>query len=155
VKDRLSLLNNSPPLISPVWVAAVALVNKAGFVLVQRRNISGTHPGLWEFPGGKLEPGESPEEAAVRELHEELGIIIAMNDLRPVSFASATIERASGSLPVVILLFACERWEGFPSPLAATTLAWSDPVSLATWPMPPLDYPLAQALAKMMPTDAN
>lgn len=150
MKDRLSLSDGSSALLSPVWVTAVALVNKVGEVLVQQRDTTGSHAGLWEFPGGKLEPRESPEEAAVRELHEELAVTISIDDLRPVSFASGAINRACGMQPLVILLFACERWEGVPLPLAATTLAWSDPAQLTTWPMPPLDYPLARALAKML-----
>lgn len=155
VKDRLSLLDDRTALLSPMWVTAVALVNEQGAVLVQQRDICGSHPGLWEFPGGKLEPGESPEEAAVRELSEELGITITVGDLRPVSFASGGIVRTAGTQPLVILLYACERWAGAPLPLAATALAWSDPRELATWAMPPLDYPLAQALAKMLSPDAN
>lgn len=148
-------MDGSPALPTPMWVTAVALVNEHGAVLVQQRDISGSHAGLWEFPGGKLEPGESPQEAAVRELREELGITIAIDDLRPVSFASGIIERASGTQPLVILLFACERWAGAPMPIVAAALAWSDPRELATWAMPPLDYPLAQALAKMLSPDAN
>lgn len=155
VKDRLSLSDGTPALLSPMWVAAVALVNKQGAVLVQQRDIAGSHAGLWEFPGGKLEPGEGPEYAAVRELREELGIIIANDDLRPVSFASGAIERASGAQPLVILLFACERWEGVPVAHAATALEWSDPAALTSWAMPPLDYPLARALVKMLSPDAN
>jgi 8-oxo-dGTP diphosphatase len=138
-----------------MWVTAVALVNEQGAVLVQQRGMAGAHAGLWEFPGGKLETGESPEKAAIRELREELGITIATDDLRPVSFASSVVERASGTQPLVILLFACERWQGAPMPLAATALAWSDPAELTTWAMPPLDYPLAAALVKLLSAKAN
>lgn len=148
----LEIVSTMPP---TMWVVAIALVNEAGAVLVQRRRTDGLHAGLWEFPGGKIEPGESPEVAAARELHEELGIAVAIDDLRPVSFASGVIERASLPQPLVILLFACRRWEGAPLPFAATDLAWTDPTELMTWSMPPLDYPLALALAKMLRQKAN
>jgi 8-oxo-dGTP diphosphatase len=135
----------------PIWVAAVALIDDRGHVLVQQRLKASQHGTLWEFPGGKLEAGESPEMAAVRELSEELAITLAPGDLRPVGFSSSDSQAANGSRPLVILLFACRIWEGTPVANAATKLAWCDPKELGTWRMPPLDYPLAHALTKMLP----
>jgi 8-oxo-dGTP diphosphatase len=135
----------------PIWVAAVALIDGQGHVLVQQRPEASQHGTLWEFPGGKLEAGESPEMAAVRELSEELAITLAPGDLKPVGFASSDSQAVTGSRPLVILLFACRIWEGTPVANAATKLAWCDPKELGTWRMPPLDYPLAHALTKMLP----
>ena len=134
-----------------VWVVAVALVDEEGRVLVQQRLSSGQHAGLWEFPGGKLELGESPQAAAIRELHEELAIVVSGDDMRAVTFASGST--GDPPRPLTILLFACDRWEGTPEPLAAAALAWCEPGELASWSMPPLDYPLAEALAAMLRND--
>lgn len=154
VKDHLSLSYSMQEGAGPVWVSAVALVNERRRVLVQQRPATGAHAGLWEFPGGKLEPGESSEQAAVRELAEELSIRIAPSDLKPVCFASSGVEASIASRPVTILLFACRTWQGSPEPHAATRLAWCDPAELAGWAMPPLDYPLAAALSKLLGGDA-
>lgn len=142
---------HAPESAAAVWVVAVALVDEQGRVLVQQRLSGGQHADLWEFPGGKLEVGESPQAAAIRELHEELAIVVDGDDLQAVTFASGST--GSPPKPLTILLFACERWEGIPKPLAAAALAWCEPEDLATWPMPPLDYPLAEALAAMRRSD--
>jgi 8-oxo-dGTP diphosphatase len=137
-----------------MWVAAVALVNGVSQVLVQRRPAGSQHAHLWEFPGGKLEAGETPAQAAVRELHEELAVSIRPIDLRPVCFACSMTEISREDRSPVLLLFACHHWEGEPRPLADTQLAWCEPRELKQWAMPPLDYPLAHALAKMIDEDA-
>lgn len=134
-----------------VWVVAVAMVNERGETLVQLRPSSSAHGNLWEFPGGKIDQGESPHAAAVREIYEELGVTIAMTDLHPISFATEPSETlAAGSSSVAILLFLAKRWQGTPEPAAAARLAWTAPEELENWAMPPLDYPLAKALAKML-----
>jgi 8-oxo-dGTP diphosphatase len=150
VKDLLSLASDIPASLLPLWVAAVAMVDEAGRVLMQQRLPGGAHGGLWEFPGGKLEPGESPEHAAARELAEELGVAIAPADLLPVGFASGSTEGSSPTRPLVILLFACRRWARSPMPRAAAQLAWCDLGQLPDLAMPPLDYPLAEALRRML-----
>jgi 8-oxo-dGTP diphosphatase len=133
-----------------LWVVAVALVNKAGQTLVQRRAEGSAHAGLWEFPGGKIEPGESPQGAAVRELREELGVTIAAQNLHPVGFACGVTQGPVASRPLVILLFTSTSWEGTPEPHVAADLTWCDPRQLATMAMPPLDYPLAEALTRIL-----
>lgn len=131
---------------APLWVSAVAMVNDSGQVLMQQRPSAASHGGLWEFPGGKLEQGETPEAAAVRELREELGVVIAASDLHPAGFASD----AGGSRALIILLFVCRHWTGTPRPHAAEHLAWYDPAALGGLAMPPLDYPLAEALRRLL-----
>lgn len=130
----------------PIWVAAVAMVDREGRVLMQQRLPGGSHGGLWEFPGGKLEAGESPEQAAVRELAEELDVILDPADCQPVGFASGHTD--GGARPLVILLFACSRWSGAPKPRAAAAIAWCEIAELGSLAMPPLDYPLAAALQR-------
>lgn len=136
--------------LSPLWVAAVAMVDEAGRVLMQQRLAGGAHGGLWEFPGGKLEDGEAPEQAAVRELHEELGVVIDPADLAPIGFASGRTAGGDALRPLLILLYASRRWSGSPSARAAAQLAWYRPADLHALAMPPLDYPLAHALRKMI-----
>jgi len=128
-------------------VAAVSLMRSDGRVLMQRRRYDAVHGGLWEFPGGKVEAGETVENAAVREVHEELGIELDADCLRPVSFASEPSGNTSGGRkPVVILLYTCAQWRGDPECRDAEELGWFEPGALADLPMPPLDYPLARAL---------
>jgi 8-oxo-dGTP diphosphatase len=122
-----------------------------GRVLMQQRLPDGAHGGLWEFPGGKLESGEGPESAAARELSEELGLQVEPSDLTPVGFASGT---AGASRPLIILLFACSRWAGTPEPQAASGIGWYAPKELAGLAMPPLDYPLAEALCRLLQENA-
>jgi len=107
---------------------------------MQRRPVGKAHAGLWEFPGGKMEAGESPQAALARELHEELGIVVADADLVPSGFA---VDRTT-----VLLLFACRHWSGEPTALDADALRWDVPARLAHLPMPPLDIPLVQQLAR-------
>jgi len=141
------------PMLTPLLVVAVALVGHSGRVLMQQRGFDGVHGGLWEFPGGKVDPGEGPEAALVRELGEELGIVVAESELAPVGFASGhTVPKEQGgkgaSRPLVILLYICRVWQGEPSALEAAQVAWVEPGAIAALSMPPLDYPLAEALAR-------
>jgi 8-oxo-dGTP diphosphatase len=125
-----------------LWVSAAALVSGDGKILVQRRPPDKPMAGLWEFPGGKVEIGEAPEEALVRELREELGIEVERNALIPVAFAS----EALGAKHLILLLYLVRDWIGDPAPLHATELCWIDPSSMRDLPMPPADYPLIKQL---------
>ena len=136
---------------TPMLVVAVALVGADGRILMQQRSLSSVHGGLWEFPGGKIEAAESPETAAVRELHEELAVRIESASLLPVGFASGVTEGgSSGQRPLVILLYACTSWEGVPHAREHEAIAWYRPETIHGLPMPPLDYPLADALCSFM-----
>lgn len=124
-------------------VVAAALVRPDGFVLMQRRPIGGAHGGLWEFPGGKVEPGELLKSALVREISEELGILVDPVDLVHVARAGPLDDVA---VPVVISLYACRLWVGEPLCLEGEEIAWFAPRDIPGLAMPPLDYPLADAL---------
>jgi len=119
-------------------VTAAALVDRDGRVLVQQRPAGKPMAGLWEFPGGKVEPGETPEAALVRELAEELGIDVNAACLAPAAFAS----EALGGRHLLLLLYACRKWEGMPEARHATALKWVRPVGLHALDMPPADRPL-------------
>ncbi|RMD47810.1 MAG: (deoxy)nucleoside triphosphate pyrophosphohydrolase [Alphaproteobacteria bacterium] len=123
-------------------VVAVALVDVDGRVLIARRPEGGSMAGLWEFPGGKVEPGETPEQALIRELAEELGIDTRASCLAPFTFASHGYEDFHLLMP----LYLCRRWEGVPRPLVHAELAWVPPKRLADYPMPPADVPLVAML---------
>lgn len=132
-------------------VVAVALIGEGGRILMQQRRFAAEHGGLWEFPGGKVEPGETPEHAAARELAEELGVAIDPVALRPVGFASGESTGKGGApRPLVILLYACAEWQGTPQAFDAQAIAWHAPQSLSGLQMPPLDYPLAEALCSFL-----
>jgi 8-oxo-dGTP diphosphatase len=128
-------------------VAAAALIDDCGRVLVQQRPAGTAMAGLWEFPGGKLEPGETAEAALVRELREELGVTVATEDCVPLAFASGR----AGARPLLLLLFTVRRWLGEPSALHASALRWATPADLGNLPMPPADVPLVAALARALP----
>jgi mutator mutT protein len=125
-----------------VLVSAVALIDGDGRVLLAQRPEGKSLAGLWEFPGGKVEPGESPEAALIRELKEELGIDTKASCLAPLTFASHAYETFHLLMP----LFACRRWEGIPQPREGQTLAWVRPQALRDYPMPPADLPLIPIL---------
>ena len=127
-------------------VVAGALIRPDGTVLVQQRPAGKQLAGLWEFPGGKIEIGESPEAALVRELREELAIEVNSGALSPVTFAS----EALAGRHLVLMLFAVRAWHGDPLALAADALRWVSPCDMATLPMPPADVPLVAALATML-----
>ena len=128
-------------------VSAVALIDPAGRVLLQRRHAGGAHGGLWEYPGGKLEPGESPEAAAVREIEEELALRIVASDLRAVSFASGP-HPTTGSM--VLLLYACREWRGEPQCRGGAAIGWFARDELTTVAMPSLDVPCTAALLALL-----
>ncbi|MEZ0495625.1 (deoxy)nucleoside triphosphate pyrophosphohydrolase [Sphingomonas sp. IW22] len=119
-------------------VAAAALVDGDGRVLVQRRPAGKPMAGLWEFPGGKVEAGETPEGALIRELHEELGIDVEQACLAPAVFASEPL----GERHLLLLLFALRKWRGVVNARHADALKWVRPVELHRLDMPPADRPL-------------
>lgn len=127
-------------------VVAAALVDGAGRVLLQQRPEGGGMPGLWEFPGGKVEEGEGAEAALVRELDEELGIAAEAAALVPACFASAELEGRR----LILLLFLCRRWQGEPRPLHASALKWLQPGEMSADEMPPADRPLIDLLAALI-----
>ena len=116
---------------------------------MQRRRLSDTHGGLWEFPGGKIEPGESPESALLREVDEELGIAPDRQSLAPLTFSSDPALPPAPRAPHVILLYTCREWQGDPQCREGEEVAWFAPDALAGLAMPPLDYPLAAAVAAL------
>nr|WP_274543660.1 (deoxy)nucleoside triphosphate pyrophosphohydrolase [Sphingomonas sp. Mn802worker] len=123
-------------------VVAAALCDDVGRVLMQQRPAGKAHGGLWEFPGGKVEAGETPDQALARELLEELDIRVAMADLTPHGFATD----ADAKRCMILLLFRCTRWRGVPRGLDASALCWDQPAALRRLPMPPLDIPLLETL---------
>jgi 8-oxo-dGTP diphosphatase len=134
---------DAPPGAKPILlVAACALIDGDGRVLLARRPEGKAMAGLWEFPGGKLAPGETPERALIRELREELGIDTKTACLAPFAFASHAYERFHLLMP----LYLCRRWKGRPQPREGQTLAWVRPEKLADYPMPPADEPLIPLL---------
>lgn len=127
-------------------VVAVALVDADRRVLIAQRPPGKSMAGLWEFPGGKVEPGESPEAALIRELEEELGISTKEACLAPVSFASHSYENFHLLMP----LYACRKWQGVPEPREHVALKWVRPQNLRDYPMPPADEPLIAALCDLL-----
>ncbi len=125
-----------------VLVAAVALIDPDGRVLIARRPEGKAMAGLWEFPGGKVEPGETPEAALIRELREELGIDTWASCLAPLTFASHAYETFHLLMP----LFACRRWQGIVTAREGQALKWVRPAALRDYPMPPADLPLIPVL---------
>ncbi|HBQ35671.1 MAG TPA: 8-oxo-dGTP diphosphatase MutT [Rhodobacteraceae bacterium] len=119
-------------------VSAVALIDVDGRVLLAQRPEGKSMAGLWEFPGGKIEAGETPEAALIRELHEELGINTWSSCLAPLTFASHAYENFHLLMP----LFACRKWQGTPVAKEGQTLKWVRPNNLRDYPMPPADIPL-------------
>jgi 8-oxo-dGTP diphosphatase len=132
--------------IPTMTVVAAALADPDGQVLLQQRAPGRAMAGLWEFPGGKVDEGELPEAALVRELREELGIEVAAADLMPTCFASAPL----GERHMILLLFLCRRWHGEPRPLDAIKLRWERPGAMRALAMPPADAPLVDLLEIMM-----
>src|SRR6476620_9001103 len=128
--------------INVILVVACALVDADGRVLIAQRPEGKTMAGLWEFPGGKIEDGERPEEALIRELKEELGIEVQEACLAPLTFAS----HAYDGFTLLMPLFVCRRWSGAPRGLEGQILKWVPPNRLRDYPMPPADAPLIPAL---------
>ena len=135
--------DGKPPL---VLVAAAALIDAEGRVLLARRPEGKQMAGLWEFPGGKVEPGETPEAALVRELREELGIGLEEACMAPFTFASHAYERFHLLMP----LYLCRHWSGRPQAREGQTLAWVAPERLAEYPMPAADVPLVPLLREFL-----
>jgi 8-oxo-dGTP diphosphatase len=129
-----------------VLVVACALVDTDRRVLITQRPEGKALAGLWEFPGGKLEPGETPEEALIRELDEELGITVRQPCLAPLTFASHSYETFHLLMP----LYVCRRWDGFVSPREGQQTAWVRPNRLRDYPMPPADEPLIPHLVDLI-----
>lgn len=129
-----------------VLVAACALIDPDGRVLIARRPAGKQMGGLWEFPGGKMEPGERPEETVIRELREELGIEVKEACLAPFSFAS----HSYADFHLLMPLYVCRRWEGAPQPKEHSALKWVRPKDLKDYPMPPADVPLIPMLRDLI-----
>ena len=127
-------------------VAAIALVDPDGRVLIAQRPAGKHLEGLWEFPGGKLRQGETPEAALIRELKEELGIDVAESCLAPLNFASHAYEEFHLLMP----LYVCRIWQGAVSAREGQQLKWVRPSKLGDWPMPPADAPLIAALRDLL-----
>ncbi len=151
---------------SPLLVVAAAVLDADGRVLLAQRPAHKHHGGLWEFPGGKVEIGESPERALLRELREELGVEPCATCLDPFAFASSAIHRAARAArraagpadaagpdagaadgrDIVLLLYICRRWDGLARGLEGQEIAWAAADQLHRWDMPPLDRDLAAHL---------
>jgi len=142
-----AMSDNAPTANTPngrrvVLVVAAALVDAEGRVLIAQRPADKMLGGLWEFPGGKVEPGESPETALIRELKEELDIDVTQDALTPFAFVSHGYEAFHLLMP----LFLVTAWRGIPRAVEAPALAWAKPAALAAYPMPPADKPLLDRL---------
>lgn len=131
---------------TPMLVVAGALIGTNGSVLLHRRALNAVHGGLWEFPGGKVSVGESPEIALIRELSEELDVVVEESELEPLGFASGSTEAELEPRALVILFYTCTRWIGAPRCVEGAGIDWFDPARIQTLAMPPLDYPLARQL---------
>ncbi len=129
-----------------VLVSAVALIDIDGRILLAQRPEGKSMAGLWEFPGGKVEPGETPEVALIRELQEELGIDTWQSCLAPLSFASHSYEDFQLLMP----LFACRKWKGTPVSRENQNLKWVRVQNLKDYPMPPADIPLIPVLRDLL-----
>jgi 8-oxo-dGTP diphosphatase len=127
-------------------VIACALIDTDNRVLIAQRPQGKALAGLWEFPGGKLDPGERPEQALIRELAEELGIVVRETCLAPLTFASHAYEDFHLLMP----LYICRRWEGIVTPREGQQLAWVRANRLRDYPMPPADLPLIPSLTDLL-----
>jgi 8-oxo-dGTP diphosphatase len=141
--DRANIADAPRPVI---LVSAVALVDADGRVLLARRPAGKSMAGLWEFPGGKIEAGETPEAALIRELDEELGIDTAESCLAPLSFASHAYE----DFHLLMLVYVCRKWNGTPRQLEGNELTWVRPARLRDYDMPPADLPLIPVLQDLL-----
>ena len=130
----------------PLIVVAAALLKDDGQVLIQRRPEGTDLAGHWEFPGGKIEAGETAEQALVRELKEELGVFVKTCNLLPLGFATGVAK----SRPLILLLFGARVWEGEAAPIHASELSWVTLGALKTLPMPAADVPLIAQLSRYL-----
>ena len=129
-----------------ILVVAVVLIDRDGRVLLSQRPSGKSMAGLWEFPGGKVENGEVPEEALIRELKEELGIDTWSSCLAPLSFASHSYKDFHLLMPV----FVCRKWVGSPTPLEGQALKWVNRDELKDYPMPPADIPMIGVIRDLL-----
>ena len=129
-----------------ILVSACALVDVEGRVLLAQRPEGKSMAGLWEFPGGKVEPGETPEDTLIRELKEELEIDVTASCLAPFTFASHSYD----SFHLMMPLYVCRKWNGIPQPVEGQTLKWVRPVRMGDYPMPPADEPLVAMLRDLL-----
>lgn len=129
-----------------LFVTAAALIDESGKILVQKRPEGKPMAGLWEFPGGKVEAGETPESALVRELEEELGVDVKEADIEPVAFASEPVEDQH----LVLLLYMCRKWTGSIQSAESLDLQWLSIAAIEDLSMPPADGPLVQKLSKSL-----
>jgi 8-oxo-dGTP diphosphatase len=150
---KSSLCELSPPLartwnaeLKTIFVAACAMVDVDGRVLIAQRPQGKQLAGLWEFPGGKVEPGETPEACLIRELDEELGVSVTEACLAPFVFAS----HAYATFHLLMPLYLCRRWEGFAVAREHAALAWVRPADMSAYPMPPADLPLVAWLRDLL-----
>jgi 8-oxo-dGTP diphosphatase len=143
IDRRLSMVESGLPILT---VVAVALVDADGRVLLAQRPAGKPMAGLWEFPGGKIHAGESPEAALIRELKEELDIDVTEACLAPFTFASHRYETFHLLMP----LYVCRRWNGTLRAVEGQTLAWVRPAKLGDYPMPPADRPLVAMLQDLL-----
>jgi len=132
--------------VNVVLVVACAFVDADGRVLLAQRPQGKPMAGLWEFPGGKVEAGETPEQTLVRETEEELGVVVRPACLAPLTFAS----HAYADFHLLMPLYVCRRWEGTPIAQEGQTLAWVRPNRLRDYPMPPADEPLISHLTALL-----
>ncbi|HYA06685.1 MAG TPA: 8-oxo-dGTP diphosphatase MutT [Xanthobacteraceae bacterium] len=129
-----------------ILVAACALIDPDGRVLIAQRPLGKPMAGLWEFPGGKVETGERPEQSLIRELKEELGIVVKEECLAPLTFASHRYPDFHLLMP----LYVCRRWEGIVAAREQQNLKWVRPTALRNYPMPPADEPLIPHLTTLL-----
>ena len=129
-----------------ILVAACALVDADGRVLIARRPQGKSMAGLWEFPGGKVEASETPEDTVIRELEEELGIVTQTDCLAPLTFAS----HAYDDFHLLMPLYVCRRYQGVPQPKEGQALKWVRPQAMRDYPMPPADEPLIPFLIDLI-----
>ncbi len=129
-----------------LFVTAAALIDQNGRILVQKRPEGKPMAGLWEFPGGKVEAGETPETALIRELNEELAISVKEADIKPVAFASEALEERH----LILLLYICRKWSGHVQSPDSLDLRWLPVAAIRDLEMPPADGPLVQMLANAL-----
>ena len=153
VADRMAEdTTTNPTQTNMLLVSAVALIDQDGRVLLAQRPEGKPMAGLWEFPGGKIEPNETPETALIRELDEELGINTAASCLAPLSFASHSYasSHSRAAFHLLMMLYVCRRWQGRPQPIEGGALKWVRPQQLRDYPMPEADIPLIAALQDLL-----